>query len=136
MKQLLSILLMITPLLSGSLQWLEHYDQAVAKAHKEHKAIMVYIEAAHCPYCERMEEEVLDKKYMPKALAHFVPLKLDISSADAKKHFSRAYVTPTIYFITADKKPLEEMVGYTNEEFFFWRVDAAEKAARKLGVFK
>ncbi len=136
MKQLLSILLLITPLLSGGLNWLHSYEKAVTQAKKEHKAIMVFIEADHCPYCEQMKEEVLDQAYMPNALKHFVPLKLDINSADAKKHFSGAYVTPTTYFITPEKKLLEEAVGYTNEEFFLWKVDSAEKAAKKLGVFR
>jgi len=137
MKRLLSILLLlITPLLSGGLQWLQSYDQAIAKAQKEHKAIMVFVEAEHCPYCERMREEVLDKAYMPNALKHFVPLMLDINSADAKKYFPQTYVTPSTYFVSPDKKIFEEMIGYTNEEFFLWRIDAAENEAKKLGLFK
>lgn len=136
MKKLLILFLALAPLFAGSLVWETNYDKAVAKAKQEHKAIMVFIEAAHCPYCEQMKEEVLDKKYMPNALKHFVPLMLDISSPDAKKHFPQTYVTPTTYFITADKKPLDEMLGYTTEEFFFWRIDAAENEAKKLGIFK
>lgn len=126
---------MAIPLLASPLHWESSYDAAIKRAKAEHKGIMVFIEADNCPYCERMKEEVLEQSYISNALKNFIPLKLNINSKDAKKHFSGAYVTPTTYFITADKKMLEEMVGYTNEEFFFWRIDSAEHEARKLGMF-
>ncbi len=132
MKQLLLILLCITPLLSGELNWQHSYDQAVAKAKSEKKNIFVFIEAKHCPYCEQMMDEVLSTKYIDNALKHFIPLKLDISSKDAKTHFPKAVVTPTSYFITPQKQPLEEIIGYLNEEFFFWKIDAAEAEAKKI----
>jgi len=132
MKQLLLILLCITPLLSGELNWQHSYDQAVTKAKAEKKNIFVFIEAKHCPYCEQMMDEVLSTKYIDNALKHFIPLKLDISSKDAKTHFPKAVVTPTSYFITPQKQPLEEIIGYLNEEFFFWKIDAAEAEAKKI----
>lgn len=36
-----------------------------------------------------------------------------------KKHFQKTRITPTVYFIAPDKKPLEEIIRYTNEEFLF-----------------
>jgi thiol:disulfide interchange protein len=132
MKQLLLILLCISPLLSGELNWSHSYEQAVAKAKSENKNIFVFIEAKHCPYCEQMMEEVLSTKYIDNALKHFIPLKLDISSKDARTHFPKAVVTPTSYFITPQKQPLEEIIGYLNEEFFFWKIDAAEAEAKKI----
>jgi len=136
MKKRFLLLITIVPLLAAGLDWAHSYDQAVAKAKQEHKNIMVFIEATHCPYCDKMKEEVLSKEYMPHALEEFIPLILDISSADAKKHFPKAYVTPTTYFITPEKKILEEAVGALTEEFFLWRIDAAEKAAKRLGENK
>jgi len=132
MKYLLSILLLITPLLSGGLNWLHSYDQAVAKAKIEKKDIFVFIEADHCPYCEQMLKEVLTTKYIANALKHFIPLRLNISGKDSKTHFPKAFVTPTSYFITPLKQPLEEIIGYTTEEFFFWKIDAAEAEAKRL----
>jgi len=131
MKQLLLILLLISPLLSGELNWLYSYDQAVAKAQATDKNIFVFIEAEHCPYCEQMKQEVLETKYIGNALKHFVPLKLDISSKDVKTHFPKAYITPTSYFITPQGKLLEEAAGALTEEFFFWRIDSAEAEAKR-----
>ena len=132
MKYLFIILFSLVPLLSGELDWQHSYDQAVAKAKAENKNIFVFIEAKHCPYCEQMMHDVLSTKYIDNALKHFIPLKLNISSPDAKTHFPKAVVTPTSYFITPQKQPLEEIVGYLNEEFFFWRIDSAEAEAKRL----
>jgi len=132
MKTLLLMLLTLGMLFSSGLDWENAYDKAVTKAKATHKNIFVFIEAEHCPYCEQMKQEVLETKYIDNALKHFVPLKLDISSKDAKTHFPKAYVTPTSYFITPQGKPLEEAVGALTEEFFFWRIDSAEAEAKRL----
>ncbi len=136
MKYLFVILFSLTPLLSGGLNWVHSYDKAVAQAKTEQKNIFVFIEAEHCPYCEQMLEDVLSTKYISNALKHFVPLKLKLNSKDVKTHFSGAFVTPTSYFITPQKEPLEEIIGYTTEEFFFWKIDTAEAEAKRLGKFK
>ena len=133
MKTLLLTLLALSTLLSAPLKWEHSYAQAVTRAEAEHKNIFVFIEADDCPYCEQMKQEVLETKYIDNALKHFVPLKLDISSKDAKTHFPKAYVTPTSYFITPEGEMLEEAVGAQTEEFFFWRIDSAEAEAKRLG---
>jgi len=132
MKYLLFILFTLVPLLSGELDWQHSYDQALAKAKAEDKNIFVFIEAKDCPYCEQMMRDVLSTKYIDNALKHFIPLKLDISSKDTKTHFPKAVVTPTSYFVTPQKQLLEEIVGTTTEEFFFWRIDSAEAEAKHL----
>ncbi|NKQ41545.1 MAG: hypothetical protein HF962_08245 [Sulfurovum sp.] len=53
-----------------------------------------------------------------------------------KKYFQKTWITPKVYFIAPDKKPLEEIIGYVNEEFLFWRVDSAEREAKKIGANK
>ncbi len=132
MKTLLLTLLTLSTLFSAPLKWEHSYAQAVTRAETEHKNIFVFIEADDCPYCEQMKQEVLETKYIGNALKHFVPLKLDISSKDAKTHFPGAYVTPTSYFITPKGEKLEEAVGALTEEFFFWRIDSAEAEAKRL----
>ncbi len=136
MRKISALILSMSILLSAGLDWTTSYKEAVAKANKEHKAVMVYIEADDCAYCDRLKKEILSKPYITKTLKNFIPLVLNINSKDTKAYFPKAFVTPTIYFITPDNKLLEEIIGQINEEFFFWRVDSAEKEARKAGVLK
>lgn len=132
MKKIIGLLLLILPLFGRGLEWMSSYDAAVEKAKKEHKNIIVFIESESCPYCDRFKNDVLDTKDVVASLEQFVPLKLELGSSDTKKHFPKAVVTPTTYFITPDNQNLEEIVGYLNEEFFYWRLDSAEREAKKL----
>jgi len=132
MKKIIISLFFVVPLFGASLDWLSSYDAAVSKARAEHKNIIVYIESNSCPYCHKFRADVLDTKDVIASLEQFVPLKLDINSPDTKKHFPKAVMTPTTYFITPDNQNLETIVGYLNEEFFYWRLDSAETEAIKI----
>ncbi len=132
MKYILFVLLTAIPLLSAELNWLHSYDKAIQEATKTGKNIIVFIEADNCPYCERMKDDVWEVQDVINSLDGFIPLQLDISSKDVKKHFPKASVTPTTYFITPDNRLLEEIVGYINEEFFYWRLSSAEREIKLI----
>lgn len=121
----------IIPLLSAELNWLHSYDKAVQQATKKGKNIIVFIEAEHCLYCARMENDVYNTKDVINSLKEFVPLKLNIDSQGVKKHFPKASVTPTTYFITPKNVLLEKIVGYTSEEFFYWSLSTAEREIKE-----
>ena len=120
---------MLLPLFAGSLQWFHAYDPAIAAARTQHKPVYVFIDADGCPYCERMRRNVLESPDVVRSLHDYVLLNLKISSPDVRKHFPKASVTPTSYFLDAHGRTLIDFVGYTNEEFFFWRMGDAERIA-------
>ncbi|WP_457606303.1 thioredoxin family protein [Nitratifractor sp.] len=129
---LLVQLFFVAALFAAGLQWRSSYPEALQEAHQSGKNLMIFIEAKHCPYCERMKDEVLDKPDVVRALKNFIPVRLQIDDPVVKKEFPKASVTPTIYFITAKKELLMDIVGYLNEEFFYWRLGAAEEEAERL----
>jgi thioredoxin-related protein len=109
------------------LTWFHSYDRARESANKTHKNLYVFIDADGCPYCERMRRNVLESPDVAHSLQDYVLLTLKINSADARKYFPTARVTPTSYFLDRRGKILLEFAGYTNEEFFFWRMADAER---------
>ena len=133
MRFLMVALLMVSSLTAAKLTWFHSYDRALAQARATDKNIYVFIDALGCPYCERMRHEVLQAPDVVRSLAGYVLLNLKVSSPDAQKHFPHVQVTPTSYFMTAEGKILLDFAGYTNEEFFFWRMADAEQidAAQK-----
>jgi len=135
-KKIIISLFFILPLFGASLDWMTNYDDALAKAKVEHKNLIVFIESSNCPYCYKFKADVLDTKYVIASLEQFVPLKLDINSPETKQYFPKAVVTPTTYFITPENRNLETIVGYLNEEFFYWRLDSAETEAKKISKHK
>ena len=123
------IAVMAVPLLAGKLTWYHTYDQAMAQARAAHKNVYVFIDAQGCPYCERMRRSVLERPDVIRSLADYVVLNLQIGSPDVRKHFPHVQVTPTSYFVAWDETILIDFAGYTNEEFFFWRMADAERIA-------
>jgi thioredoxin-related protein len=135
MKRLFSLLLLfgLTGILAAAqLSWRDSWPEARAEAERSGKNLMVFIEAEHCPYCERMQREVLSAPDVVRGLKAFIPVKLMIDDPVVKREFPGTVVTPTIYFLTPKKELLIDIVGYLNEEFFYWRLGAAEKEAEKL----
>ena len=129
MQRIFWIFLMAVPLLAGKLTWYHTYDQAMAQARAVHKNVYVFIDAPGCPYCERMRHSVLERPDVVRSLADYVLLNLKLNSRDTRKHFPHAQVTPTSYFVATDGTILLDFAGYTNEEFFFWRMADAERIA-------
>ena len=123
------VLVMVESLWAGGLSWFHAYDPAIAAARTQHKLVYVFIDADGCPYCERMRRNVLESPDVVRSLHDYVLLNLKISSPDVRKHFPKASVTPTSYFLDAHGRTLIDFVGYTNEEFFFWRMGDAERIA-------
>ncbi len=136
MKKVIVSLFVVIPLFGANLDWMSSYDAAVSRAKAEHKNLIVFIEANNCPYCQKFKNDVLNTKDVVASLSNFVPLKLDINSAYTKKYFPKVVVTPTTYFVTPDNRNLETIVGYLNEEFFYWRLDSAETEAKKISKDK
>ena len=135
MKRFFTLLLLLGfsgVLTAAELPWRSSWSQALAEAKQSGKNLMVFIEAEHCPYCERMKREVLSSPDVIRGLRDFIPLKLRIDDPVVKKEFPGTAVTPTIYFLTPKKELLIDIVGYLNEEFFYWRLGAAEEEAEKL----
>ena len=135
MKRLFSLLLLFGltgTLVAAQLSWRDSWSKARTEAEKSGKNLMVFVEAKHCPYCERMKEEVLSDPDVVRSLKEFIPVRLNIDDPVVKKEFPGTSVTPTIYFLTPKKELLMDIVGYLNTEFFFWRLSAAEREAERL----
>ena len=133
MRHIILFIFSTAIIFAQSLNWLDSFDKAKEIAKKSNKPIMVYVEAKHCPWCEKMKEEVLEDKDTIRVLnKEYVLVKLDIDSKDIKRYFPNTYMTPTTYFVTHDLKPLTQIIGYTNIEFFFWYLGDVDRKLKEL----
>lgn len=127
MKALIIILCIMASLSAASIESFAKkmgyetvYEQAVAKAKKEGKNIMLVMVTHYCPWCRKYERDTLSKKsirdYVNKK---YVTL---ILNREAKK-FPLKFDTPripTTFFIAPDNDRLiyKEMGFKTKSEFF------------------
>lgn len=97
------------------------YEEAVRKAKKSKKNIMLLIVTNYCPWCKKFEQRVLLQKEVNKRIQKdYIPLILNKEKDKIPKKFYN-YFSPVVHFI--DYKTLESyqtVVGYNNKDDFLY----------------
>jgi len=101
-------------------KWGTDIDAAFAEARKEGRPVLIDWTATWCGTCKRMEKEAFPRPEVRKALAQYVPLRIDATELDAKEQKladKYAYFTPpTLMIAEGDGKLVAKMQGYENPE--------------------
>ncbi|MGC2422901.1 MAG: DUF255 domain-containing protein [Nitrospirota bacterium] len=111
-------------------QWFS-YDDALVKARKENKFVMVDFFAQWCKWCKELDKTTYSDPKVAQAInADFVPVKVDSESLNkvtyemrqitmsqlADKYSVSSY--PTVYFLDKDGKKAEVLNGYLAPDEF------------------
>ena len=107
--------------------------QSAMTADKNGKVLVLYVTMEGCPYCTKLEAELLNTAYAKGELdiVHFVELEWadrQITDFDGARVSTGSFldqygvmVTPTILFLGSSGEELSErLVGYQSKEFY-WR---------------
>ena len=120
-------LLFSTTLFAGDIVWQEDISTAFDKAQKENKVVMVMVGGEHCKWCEKMKLRTLSEEGVSERLEPYIMVKVMREDAEAVKDLPIINGVPTIFFLKADKKVLESVVGYYNIVEFAGFIDSVEK---------
>jgi len=122
MKKVLLTTLILVSSLFGDLLWLD-YDDAVEKAQKSNKIVMVMLSQKGCPACAYMEDIVLkDKKVEAEMAKNFLVVHTDIYTGFVEDGMTYAG-TPTFYFLDKNEKTLDRFSGGLNVRDFTKRLN-------------
>lgn len=107
-------------------QWKSAFEQAK----KKQKPLMVLFVTKTCPWCKKLENQVLSKPKINDFLQkNFILVLLD-KDRDAFPEYLEVQVVPTIYFVDPKKgKDFGAIIGYKNKKEFF---DLIQKAAKRF----
>lgn len=96
-----------------------NYEQALLKAKKENKILMMVASTKSCPWCRKLERQTLQKKSVNnKIKENFIALAVDKDESFYPKVFE-VKVVPTIYFINPkDESVVLKTLGYKNRKDF------------------
>jgi thioredoxin-related protein len=94
------------------------FDNALKIAKEEHKIILVELVATDCPFCDKMETEVLSKERVQEAIKKdFVLAKVNIDYDEIPLGLTQQ-MTPMFVFATADENVEDIRLGFIEEENF------------------
>ena len=127
--------------LSAPAGWLTDYQQALARARKEKKALLVLFTGSDwCPGCKTLAREVLDKKeFMEFAAKHLVPVYLDsprgreLTAAERQqlitlnKQLRPGPYVPTTVIVGSDGKVKARIVGAFQLDNYIKQISGALK---------
>jgi len=111
-KVILSIVILSSAL--WSLEWITDLNQAFEIAQKEHKTVMVMVESQTCRWCKKMKHYTLGDAKIEKRLENYVLAKVMRDDTKAVAMLPEVRGVPTIFFMTAEKKVIESVIGYFN----------------------
>jgi len=95
------------------------YEQALEKAIKSNKPIMLVIGTKTCPWCRKLENQTLKKDIIHDVVSkEFIALSLNKSKTAYPSQFF-AKVVPTVFFIDPKKEEsYHTSYGYKNKKVF------------------
>ena len=102
----------MTSVFSGTeLDWEHNYDNALAAAKKENKAVYLFIGADNCRHCDRFKKQTLsNKELIEKMKKEYVLLYMSRDQHNIPDGFEK-YGVPMHYFLTADGKIVAVIQG-------------------------
>ena len=122
MKKIALLIYLPLILLSGDLK------DALLKARKEHKPVMVYVKSDACTYCDKMKERTLNDAGIKKNIEDFIFVIADKNGQEAQQYLPATKYTPTTYFISSKFKVVNTVKGYLGkEDFNLWINDSKTK---------
>ncbi|HIP28716.1 MAG TPA: thioredoxin family protein [Sulfurovum sp.] len=130
MLKMILILLVLTSSIM-SLDWVKDIETALTLAKKENKNVMVMVEGENCRWCQKMKHRTLSDENVEKRLKKFVIVKVMREDENAMKHLPAVKGVPTVFFMTAEKKVIEEVIGYFDVLDFTSYIGDVEKKVAK-----
>lgn len=104
------------------------YSEAMKKAKKEQKIVVIEATSKRCHYCKKMDREVLSDEDVVTALSKdFVLVKVDVSSQKLPLEL-KSTMTPTFFFVNPEEKLIKTIPGSWSKEDFLEILKEAQQA--------
>jgi len=108
------ILLIITPAIAA-----DEYSDAINKAKREKKPVVIYFYSKYCRFCDAMDRDVLFDKEISKSLSEdtvFLRVDVDVTKQTARLYGVRGY--PTTWLLDPTGKRITDIPGYISKKDF------------------
>ncbi len=123
---LLLSLIMTLALGDTALDWEHNYDNALATAKKENKAVYLFIGADNCRHCDRFKSQTLSNKALIEDMKkEYILLYMSRDQHNIPEGFER-YGVPMHYFLTPKGKIIAVIQGSRELEGWYDVLDEVD----------
>ncbi len=114
---------------AGAIRWVEKYEEGLARAREERKAVFINFTGYTCTNCRVMEGEVFPKPEISRRINQFVPVELftdngtpeNNRNAELRERLTKASTNPTYVILAPDGKVLKVFQGLALSDAEFIR---------------
>jgi len=108
----------------------EDFNRALQEANESKKYLMVVADADSCPWCRKLEENILTIQSIDRVVkSKFVPAVINVDIKSEPAYLKKIKSTPIIYIIDPrDKSIKAKFIGYPNAKNF---IDSIVNEAKK-----
>ena len=118
---------------AAEVDWQKSYADALAKAKKEKKLVLVDVYTDWCGWCKKLDKDTYsDKDVQAKLAKDFVAVKVNPETSDEGKKLQEQFSIrgfPYLLFVDGDGKKVAEIVGYKPAAAFLTRLEEITKPA-------
>ncbi|MDP1784791.1 MAG: DUF255 domain-containing protein [Sulfuricurvum sp.] len=132
MKKIFLLMMLCIGVFGAEITWNSSYDEALLKAKKEAKPLMVLITSEQCRWCRKLENTTLqDEEIISRINAKFQAVNITKDKSIYPKNLS-AKMVPMSYFIDpSNGKVLYSIPGYWGSEDYNSILDDALRKYKK-----
>jgi thiol:disulfide interchange protein len=122
----------MTSAFSGTeLDWEHNYDNALAAAKKENKAVYLFIGADNCRHCDRFKSQTLSNKALIEDMKkEYILLYMSRDQHSIPEGFEK-YGVPMHYFLTSEGKIIAVIQGSRELEGWYDVLDEVDLKREK-----
>lgn len=104
---------------ASEMKYETNFDNAVKRAKKEQKNVMLVLVSNFCPWCRKFEQRVLLKEDVNAIIQkNYIPLIINREKDPFPKEFDTGF-TPIVHFIDhKTQKSYKNVIGYNNKDEF------------------
>lgn len=124
---LVAMMMMASAVLAGEVKWMTNFDEALVRAKKEKKLVMVDVYTDWCGWCKKLDKDVYSKKEVIEKLEKdFIAVKLNPEKSQKNRKIAGGFDVngyPTIIFVGTDGKQVDRIGGYVPAEEFLKKLN-------------
>lgn len=113
-------------------------DEALNRARAENKRVFLSFSASWCPYCQKLEHELLDQPEGRSLLSDFIPIQIDFDAPENRPLIERfvVLVLPTCVVLTGDGTQVARIIDYETKAKWIAELRAAKVAGDPLPALR